>query len=147
MPKLYQLSWPLQFLFSFQEVSWYSTFILFASFFFNLTGTKVIQFWFVTRLASPLSPLSKVSAQYCYHENIVLQFFFPISISVLIQYFLLFASFFYNLTGTKVIQFWFVTRLASPLSPLSQVSAQYCYYENIVLRFVLFPLVFDHIVW
>ena len=60
--------------------------------------------------------------------------------------FILHASYLYNSMGTEVLQCLFVTILASPWSPLSQVSALYYYYENMVFRFMLPCLVFDHIV-
>ena len=40
-----------------------------------------------------------------------------------------------------------VTRLAASWSPFAPVSALYCYYERVVLRFVRYHLVFDHHVW
>ena len=47
----------------------------------------------------------------------------------------------------KVIHIWFVTRLASLWWPLSWLSALYCYYKNMVLRFLWYRLVFDYLVW
>ena len=61
--------------------------------------------------------------------------------------FLLRASYLYNSTGTKVTHIWFVNRLVSPWFPLSQVNALYCYYKNMVLRFMWYSLVFDHLIW
>ena len=47
----------------------------------------------------------------------------------------------------KVLHIWFVTSIACLWLPLSRVSALYCYHKNMVLRFVRYGLVFDHLVW
>ena len=51
----------------FKEVTWYSYFLLIASYLYKSTWTKILQFWFVNRLASLWYPLSQVSALYYYY--------------------------------------------------------------------------------
>ena len=55
--------------------------------------------------------------------------------------FLLRASYLYNSTWTKVLQFWFVNRLTSLWLPLSKVCSLYCYYGSMVLRSVRYHYV------
>ena len=64
----------LQLLVSLVEFPWYSTCILCSSYVCILTGNKVLQFWFITRLTSQWLLLSRVSALYCYYENMILRF-------------------------------------------------------------------------
>ena len=58
VPDLNIFVWSITVLISFIEAPWCSTFLLRAIYFYNSAGTKVLQFWFVTRLASPWLPLS-----------------------------------------------------------------------------------------
>ena len=67
--------------------------------------------------------------------------------SALVQFFSITCYLFVSLDGAKVLHIWFVTGLLSYWSPLSLMIALYCYYKNIVLRFVWYRLVFDHLVW
>ena len=64
-----------------------------------------------------------------------------ISRSALVRFSLLRASYLYHSIGAKVLHIWFVTSILSLLSPLSQLSALYYYYENTVLRFVQYRFV------
>ena len=73
VPDLNIFVWSITILISFREAPWYSTFLLSASYFYNSTVTKVLQFWFVNRLMSLWSPLSQVSVLYFYYEYMVLR--------------------------------------------------------------------------
>ena len=66
VPDLNRFVWSITILISFWEAPWYSSFLLRSIYLYNLMGTKVLQFWFVTRLTSSWSSLSQVSALYCY---------------------------------------------------------------------------------
>ena len=50
-----------------------------------------------------------------------------ISRSALVHFFSIMCWYLYNLTRTKVLQFWCVITLSYPWLPLSRVSALYCY--------------------
>ena len=77
----------------------------------------------------------------------VLQFLISFQEAPWYSYFSLRASYLYNSTGLRFLHIWFITKLAPLWLPLSRVSALYCYYKNMVLRFVRFCLVFDHLDW
>ena len=58
-PDLNIVVWSITFIFSFQEVPWYITYLLSANYFYTLTRTKFLQCGFVTRLVSLWSPFHR----------------------------------------------------------------------------------------
>ena len=64
VPDLNIFGWSITIIDLTWKAPWYSYFLLRASYLYNLTGPKALQFWFVTRLTSDWLPLSWVSALY-----------------------------------------------------------------------------------